>query len=85
MKVSKINDWFEKVARFQIKNRWWFIIVLAVVTVFCCLGLPRLKLDNGEEDWFDNWDQVKLNQDHFEEIFGSTDSVMAHITAENVF
>ena len=85
MKVSKINDCFEKLGRFQVKYRWVFISVLAVVTVFCCLGLPRLKLDNGEEDWFDNWDQVKMNQDHFEAIFGSTDSVLAHITADDVF
>ena len=26
-----------------------------------------------------------MNQDHFEEIFGSTDNIMAHITAEDVF
>ena len=85
MQVSKINDWFERFGRFQVKHRWTFIITLTAVTVFCCLGLPRLQLDNGEEDWFDNWDEVKLNQDHFEDIFGSTDSVLAHITCENVF
>ena len=42
-------------------------------------------MDNGEEDWFDNWDAVKRNQDHFEDIFGSTDTLMAHITADDVF
>ena len=85
MQVKKINDWFEKFGRFEVRHRWAFIIGLAVITVFCCLGLPRLKLDNGEEDWFDNWDAVKLNQDHFESIFGSTDTLMAHITAKDVF
>ena len=38
-----------------------------------------------EEEWFDNWDEVKKNQDHFESIFGSTDTLMAHITAKDVF
>ena len=85
MQVKKINDWFEKFGRFEVKHRWGFIAALVLVTVIGCLGLPRLKLDNGEEDWFDNWDTVKRNQDHFEDIFGSTDTLMAHITAENVF
>ena len=85
MKVTKINDWFEKLGRFEVKHRWGFIIGLAVVTIICCLGLPRLKLDNGEEDWFDNWEATKINQDHFESIFGSTDTLMAHIKAKNVF
>ena len=85
MKVKKINDWFEKLGRFEVKHRWGFIIGLAVVTIICCLGLPRLKLDNGEEDWFDNWEATKINQDHFESIFGSTDTLMAHIKAKNVF
>ena len=82
MKVTKINDWFEKFGRFEIKHRWGFIIGLIIVTVVCSLGLTRLKLDNGEEDWFDDWETTKINQDHFESIFGSTDSLMAHITTK---
>lgn len=85
MQVKKINDWFEKFGRFEVKHRWGFIIGLLLITIVGCLGLPRLKLDNGEEDWFDNWEETKKNQDHFEAIFGSTDTLMAHITAKDVF
>lgn len=85
MQVKRINDWFEKFGRFEVKNRWAFIITLVVITVIGCLGLPKLKLDNGEEDWFDNWETTKKNQDHFEEIFGSTDTLLAHIKAKDVF
>ena len=85
MKVKKINDWFEKFGRFEVKNRWAFLICLIVVTVVGTLGLSRLKLDNGEEDWFDDWETTKRNQDHFEDIFGSTDSLLAHIKADDVF
>ena len=85
MQVKKINDWFEKFGRFEVKHRWGFIIALLIITVIGCLGLPRLKLDNGEEDWFDNWEETKKNQDHFEDIFGSTDTLMAHIKAKDVF
>ncbi|MCR5187295.1 MAG: MMPL family transporter, partial [Treponema sp.] len=85
MQVKKINDWFEKFGRFEVKHRWAFIIGLIVLTIVGCLGLSRLKLDNGESDWFDDWETTKLNQDHFEAIFGSTDSLAAHITAKDVF
>lgn len=85
MKVSRINDWFEKFGRFEVKHRWAFLICLIVISVFGSLGLGRLTLDNGEEDWFDDWETTKKNQDHFEDIFGSTDSLLAHITAKDVF
>lgn len=85
MKISGINAFFEKFGRFQIKNRWAFLIVLFVFSVVSSLGLYKLKLSNGEDDWFDNWDQVKMNQDHFEEIFGSCDSVIAFIRSDDVF
>ena len=85
MQVKKINDWFEKFGRFEVKHRWPFIIGLLLITVVGSLGLSRLELDNGEEDWFDNWEETKQNQDHFEAIFGSTDSLLAHIKAKDVF
>lgn len=85
MFIQKINNCFEKIGLYLISKRFLFITILFLITIFCCLGLPRLKLSNNEEDWFDNWETVKLNQDHFEEIFGSTDSVMAHITCNDVF
>ena len=85
MKSTRINDSFESFGRFQIRHRVAFLVILVIFTIIGCLGLPRLKLTNGEEDWFDNWDQVKLNQDHFEEIFGSTDTLLAFIRADDVF
>lgn len=85
MKVKKINDWFEKFGRFEVRHRLAFLICLIVVTVVGSMGLSRLKLDNGEEDWFDDWETTKQNQDHFEDIFGSTDSLLAHIKADDVF
>jgi hypothetical protein len=85
MKTTRINGFFESFGRFQIKHRTAFLVALVIFTVIGCLGLPRLKLSNGEADWFDNWDQVKMNQDHFEDIFGSTDSLLAFVKADDVF
>lgn len=85
MQVSKINGWFEKFGVFQLKHRWTILAVLLVFTLISSVGLMRISLNNGEDDWFDDWDAVKLNQDHFEEIFGSCDSVIAFIQADDVF
>ena len=30
MKVTKINEWFEKFGRFQLKHRWAFLICLLI-------------------------------------------------------
>ena len=57
MKTSNTNNHFESFGRFQIRHRVAFLVVLLAFTVIGCLGLPRLKLSNGEEDWFDNWDR----------------------------
>ena len=85
MKTSRINDCFESFGRFQIRHRKAFLIALLVFSVIGCLGLTHLKLSNGEDDWFDNWEQVKMNDDHFESIFGSTDTLLAFIKADDVF
>lgn len=85
MKVAKINELFEKFAKFQLKHKTVFLVVLAIFTILSSLGLQKLKLENGEADWFDDYETVKLNQDHFEEIFGSEDRVIAFIEAEDVF
>jgi len=85
VKVSRINEWFEKFGRFQLKHRLAFLICLFVFTIASSAGLYKLKLDNGEDDWFDDWETTKLNQDHFEDIFGSCDSVVAFVQADDVF
>ncbi len=81
MKVTKINDWFGKAGSFEVKHRWLFIIGLTLLTLLCSSGLSRLRFSNGGDDWFDDWEVVKKNQDHFEDMFGSTDSLLCHITA----
>lgn len=85
MKVSRINKVFARIGRAQVERRWLVLCVMLVVTVLSCLGLPRLQMSNSEEDWFDDWDQVKLDQERFNKIFGSEDAVMVLVRAKDVF
>jgi len=85
VKIEKLNSLFLKFGKFQLKHRWFFLAFIFVITTFCCFGLRNLDLSSSEEEWFADWDKIKIAQDHFEDMFGADDSVMALIEADDVF
>jgi hypothetical protein len=40
---------------------------------------------NNEEDWFEDWEKVKIDSDRFKELFGSDDFILVMVQAEDVF
>ena len=85
MQVSRVNKAFARLGRFQVKFRWLILLATILVTLAACLGLPQLQMTASEEEWFDDWDKVKIDQAHFNEIFGSEDSYMVLVRANDVF
>ena len=85
MQVSRVNKVFARLGRFQIKFRWLILLATILVTFIACLGLQQLQMTASEEEWFDDWDKVKIDQAHFNEIFGSEDSYMVLVRANDVF
>jgi hypothetical protein len=85
MQVSRVNKVFARLGRFQVKFRWLILLATVIVTVLACLGLPRLQMTSSEEEWFDDWDKVKIDQAHFNEKFGSDDTYMVMVRADDVF
>ncbi len=85
MQVSRVNKVFARLGHFQIKFRWLILLVTAIVTFLACLGLPQLQMTSSEEEWFDDWDKVKIDQAHFKEKFGSDDTYMVMVRADDVF
>ena len=85
MQVSRVNKVFARLGRFQVKFRWLILLVTAIVTFLACLGLPQLQMTSSEEEWFDDWDKVKIDQAHFNEKFGSDDGYMVMVRADDVF
>ncbi|WP_296013456.1 MMPL family transporter [uncultured Fibrobacter sp.] len=85
MQVSRVNKVFARLGRFQIKFRWLILLVTILVTFIACLGLPQLQMTSSEEEWFDDWDKVKIDQAHFNDIFGSDDGYMVMVRANDVF
>ena len=85
MQVSRVNKVFARLGRFQIKFRWLILLVTILVTLAACLGLPQLQMTSSEEEWFDDWDKVKIDQAHFNDVFGSDDGYMVMVRANDVF
>jgi len=85
MQVSRVNKVFAGLGRFQIKFRWLFLLATILVTLAACLGLPQLQMTASEEEWFDDWDKVKIDQAHFNDVFGSDDGYMVMVRANDVF
>ena len=85
MQVSRVNKVFARLGRFQIKFRWLILLVTILVTLAACLGLPQLQMTDSEEEWFDDWDKVKIDQAHFNDVFGSDDGYMVMVRANDVF
>ena len=85
MQVSRINNFFARMGHFQVAHRWLILAAALIFTIAACLGLPHLSMSSSDDEWFDDWDQVKLNQEHFYDIFGSDDSFMVLVRADDVF
>ena len=85
MQIEKFNRFFRKFGEFQIKHRAFFLLFITLFTAGGFLGLTKFQADTSEEGWFDNGEEVKRNQDHFEDIFGSDDAVMVLVESKNVF
>ena len=85
MKVTSINKFFAKLGAFQLKYRYIILAILLVFSVVSFSGLKNFKMDSNEEDWFGDWEAVKINQDRFEDIFGNDDALMILVEAEDVF
>ena len=85
MSVEKFNLFFRRFGLFQITHRALFLIILFVITVIGFFGLTKFEGDTSEEGWFDDSEEVKQNQDYFESIFGSDDSIMILVQSRDVF
>lgn len=74
-----------KAGQFQIKHRLWFIIGIVLISLVGLAGLPKLKMADNQDSWFDDADKIRINQEHFEDVFGNEDAVMVLVQADDVF
>jgi len=85
MTVSTLNAFFLKLGRFQIKHRAAALALFILLTAICCSGLRKFKIANGSEGWYGDGDQLKLNKNRYEEVFGNSHSLGVLFTSDDVF
>ena len=85
MNISSVNKIFFKLGEFQLRWRALILGVIILFTAFSFTGLPKLRMAGNEEEWFEDWEQVKIDSDRFKEIFGSDDAIMVMVQADDVF
>lgn len=85
MKVQKLNKHFRKFGEFQVKNRWWLLIVAVVFAAIGMVGLKHLQPHNSREAWFDDAEAIEINTKKFEEQFGNNDNILVLVEAKDVF
>ncbi|MCR5218415.1 MMPL family transporter [Treponema sp.] len=85
MRITKINSFFKKAGQIQLKYKWLILAAILIYTLVSIAGLPKLKMSGNEEDWFEDWEQVKIDTDRFKEVFGSDDYILVMVEADDVF
>jgi hypothetical protein len=85
MQISKVNAAFRSIGQFQIKHRYLILFLFVILTVICCAGLSQFKIVNGSEGWYGSGDQLKINKDRYESVFGNNHNLGVLVTADDVF
>ena len=75
MKVSRLNAFFGKIGRAQVKYRWPILLVFFILTIICCAGLSKFAYALGDEGWYGAKDEIKINQKKYEETFGNINGI----------
>ena len=75
MKVSRLNAFFGRIGRAQVKYRWLILVVFFILTIICCAGLGKFAYELGDEGWYGAKDEIKINQKKYEETFGNINGV----------
>ncbi len=85
MTVAKINAFFGRVGKLQIRHRFKILAVFFIVTIVCCAGLSKFRLANGSDGWYGDADKIQIDKKHFEEVFGNNHSLGVLLVTDNVF
>lgn len=85
MRVLKINEIFKKVGQAQIKHRWSLLLIMFFFTVFGLSGLHKLVIEDQQENWFSDRDNLKIATERYKKIFGNEDVITVLIQSKDVF
>ncbi len=87
MKISlkEINRRFERIGAWIVRWRWLNLALFALILLAALKGLPMLKMDTSNDNWFVEGSEIRLMDDMFEEIFGNNDYAAVLVEVDDVF
>ncbi|MEM9177820.1 MAG: MMPL family transporter [Myxococcota bacterium] len=84
MKIARFNAFFAALGAFQLRFRWAFLAVAAVLVAIGVSGIARVGVMNSRDAWFDDSEAIAIATDRFEERFGNNDTIGVLVSAEDV-
>jgi predicted RND superfamily exporter protein len=83
--IEKINARFERLAHHLLKRRWLYLSLFIGTIIACLYGSTLIKIDTSNENSFLESDSIKIQTNHFEEIFGNDQYVIVMLENEDLF
>ena len=85
MKVKYVQRFFKRWAEIQIKYRFPFLILMAIVSVIGMLGVNKVQILSDQNDMIPKTEEHSQMMKEFENLFGNSENIVLLIESDDVF
>ncbi len=85
MKLQRINQVFAAYGRFIVGWRWALLALIVIFSVFALSGLSKVQTMVSEDSFFSEEDNISLQNQRFEKLFGNNEQIAVLLTSDDVF
>ena len=85
MKVKYVQVFFKKWAEIQIKYRFFFLILIAIISTIGMTGIRKVQILSDQNDMIPKTEEHKLMMKEFEELFGNSENIVLLFESNDVF
>ena len=85
MKVKYLQVFFKRWAEIQIKYRFFFLFLIAVISVVGMTGIRKVQILSDQNDMIPKTEEHKLMMKEFEELFGNSENIVLLFESNDVF
>ncbi len=85
MKVKYVQVFFKRWAEIQIKYRFFFLFLIAIISVVGMMGIRKVQILSDQNDMIPKTEEHKLMMKEFEELFGNSENIVLLFESNDVF
>ncbi len=85
MEITRINSFFHKIGRLQVRYRWLVLLFALALVLLGISGLDKIYTTNSRDQWFNDAELIEIQTEAFEDQFGNNEKIGILIEAEDVF